>query len=322
MEIVVPANLLQEHAAQLLRAVTRTTHLLPVGGTPGDPGIACAEGAISGSYGSVSFRELLGQMPRLRWVHSLGAGMDDFVSAELVGRGIIVTNAGDAYAPAMTEYVVAALVALARDLPVWFQQGTKRDWEREIEGGKTLAGKRVGIVGYGAVGRGVAAACKGLGMETWATRRTPIAIGEEPLDRLLRADEVGTLVEASDAIVLSASLNSTTAGMVNSQLLGRMRVGAYLVNVARGGLIDQDALVSALASGRIGGAVLDVTEPEPLPKGHPLRVAPNTFITPHISGDTAEGRNRSLSDLCLNLRCFALGRLDEMVNRVDITRHL
>ncbi len=135
-------------------------------------------------------------------------------------------------------------------------------------------------------------------METWATRRTPIAIGEEPLDRLLRADEVGTLVEASDAIVLSASLNSTTAGMVNSQLLGRMRVGAYLVNVARGGLIDQDALVSALASGRIGGAVLDVTEPEPLPKGHPLRVAPNTSITPHISGDTAEGRNRSLSDLC------------------------
>src|SRR5205823_7495149 len=141
---------------------------------------------------------------------------------------------------AMAEYVVAAMVLLARGWRRWVEAETERRWlDRVAPTGVTLRGKRVGIVGYGSVGRHVAAACKPLGMEVWATRRTPTLDATEPVDRMVPAAELDTLLAASDFVVVAVSLNATTRRLIDEARLAAMRPGAFLVNVTRGEVVDQ-----------------------------------------------------------------------------------
>jgi phosphoglycerate dehydrogenase-like enzyme len=299
--------------------------LVPIhGGDPTDPPLDDVEVLLHSSWvGLTPVREVLPRLPALRWVHSTGAGIDDLVSPALRDRGVVVTNASGAYSPAMAEYVVAAMVLLAREWSRFVDAQHERRWVDRLEStGGTLRGKRAGIVGYGSVGRHVAAACKALGMEVWATRRTPTLDAIEPVDRMVPASELETLLAASDFVVVAASLNSTTRRLIDGTTLAAMRPGAFLVNVSRGGLVDQAALAESLAAGRLAGAVLDVTEPEPLPPGDPLWNAPNLWITPHVSGDTPEGWRRCIDLFCANLDLFLDGEEARMGNVVDLDAHL
>jgi phosphoglycerate dehydrogenase-like enzyme len=256
--------------------------------------------------------------PSIRWVHSMSAGVEHLPLERMAERGILLTNSAGAYATAMAEYSLAAMIMLARSLPVFLDSQRERRWRHDDEGASNvLRGKRLGIVGYGAVGRELAVAARAVGMEVWATKRTPLFLTGEPLDRLLPPDELSELLPASDFVVLCASLNRTTHHIIGDAELRAMKQTAALVNVARGGLIDEDALVRALRAGKIRGAMLDVTTEEPLPAESELWRTPNLLITPHISGNAEESWTYEVGFFCSNLRLYLDGSPERMGNLVD-----
>lgn len=320
-QVATPQSLAAADRARIDAVASGRATLLPVRADDTfDSDLSRVEVALCGHSDGPTPAQLLA-MPRLRWIHSLSAGIDDLVSPELRDRHVLVTNSAGVQAPAMTEYVLCAMVMLARDLLFWVKPRRTRDWRNHVRG-RCLYGKRAGIVGYGGAGRHLASACRALGMQVWATKRTPIPLDGEPLDRLLGPAELHELLANSDFVILTASLNSSTRGLVGKEELAAMKAEAFLVNVARGVLVDQAALAVALHEGSISGAILDVTEPEPLPPGDPLWDAPNLWITPHIAGDTPETRQCGLDLFCSNLALYLDGQLDGMANVVDLSAHM
>ena len=258
--------------------------------------------------------------PAVRWVHSVSAGVEHLPLDRMEERGILLTNSAGAYATAMAEYVVAAAIMLLRNLSGWLDGQRERRWlHAESYGAALLRGKRLGIVGYGAVGREVANAGRALGMEVWATKRTPVFLSGEPLDRLLPVDGLHELLATSDVVVISASLNATTRVLIGDPEFAAMKPSSILVNVARGGLIDETALVQALGEGLIHGAMLDVTSQEPLPEDSPLWETPNLLLTPHISGNAPESWDAAVDFFCANLDIYLAGNPERMGNLVDYT---
>ncbi len=321
--IGLPRRLAAEYGEAIETAADGRARLLPLRGEEGEAGLDEVEIAVYADFeGPLPFRELVELTPRLRWIHSTGAGIESFVSRALAERGIVVTNSSGIYAPAMVEYTLFGLVAIARGLRRLVAEQDERRWNHEAVSGSELFGKRLGIVGYGSTGRYLARICKALGMEVWATRRTPIVTAGEPLDRLLPPEGLHELLAASDYVVITASLNSTTRHLLGEEEFRALKPGAGLVNVARGGLIDQEALLTALAEGRLRGAVLDVVEAEPLPPESPLWEHPNVLVTPHISGGSPEGWARSIDLFCRNLPLFLAGEPARMGNLVDLADHL
>jgi phosphoglycerate dehydrogenase-like enzyme len=325
VEIVLPTYMAKRYGAQIERVEPGCVHLVPI-----------EEGHVHGLdlsrapialhaffFGPPRFTDIFPLLSKIKWVHIAGAGIDDFASPELQHSGVWVTNVSGAYAPAMTEYIIAGMVLMARNFRLWIDSHSEHRWpQRTGTSGNELRGKQVGIIGYGGVGRHLATACKALGMTVWVTRRTPIFASGEPVDRLLPAQELRAVVESSDFVVVTASLNSTTRHLLGQPEFRAMKAGAFLVNVARGEVIDQQALISALQDGHLGGAVLDVTTPEPLPPESPLWNAPNVWITPHTSGDTDEGWQRGMDLFCSNLRLYLDGHPERMGNVIDLSAHI
>jgi phosphoglycerate dehydrogenase-like enzyme len=321
--VAIARGLADEHGERIEAAGGGRIRLLPLRGEEGEAPLDDVEIAVYGLYeGPLSFRELAARMPGLRWIHSTGAGMDSFVSPELADRGVIVTNSAGVYAPAMAEYVLAGMVSVAREFRRLSAQQDERRWNHEAISGTELYGKRVGIVGYGATGRYIATVCKALGMDVWATKRKPMLTTGEPVDRLLPAGRLHELLGASDYVVVTASLNSTTRHLLGEAEFRALKPGAVLVNVARGGLVDQDALLAALDDGRVGGAFLDVVEPQPLPPESPLWAHPRVTITPHISGGSPEGWARSMDLFCSNLPLYLDGDVARLGNLANLADHL
>jgi phosphoglycerate dehydrogenase-like enzyme len=212
----------------------------------------------------------------------------DNVDQEALGaRGVALVHAPGANAPGVAEYVLAALFHLARGLP-----RAAQGEDRLALGGFELAGKTLGLVGLGEVGLRVAHRAKTLGMRVvgYDPLRSPWEAALEVAGvEFLPLEEV--LAEAQ-FLSLHAPLTPETRGLVGREVLARMRPGAYLINTARGELVDHHALYEALRSGHLAGAVLDVTDPEPLPPDHPLRELENCLLTPHIAGLTRESQAR------------------------------
>jgi phosphoglycerate dehydrogenase-like enzyme len=321
--VALPRAFADQFGAELEAAAAGRIELLPLRAEEGEAGLDQVEIAVYAPYeGPLPFKELAARMPSLRWIHSTGAGIESFASRELDERGVIVTNSAGVYAPAMAEYAIAGMVAIARDLRRLIAQQQERRWNHESVSGTELYGKRVGIIGYGLTGRYLAGVCKALGMEVWATKRTPMLTEGEPVDRLLPPDGLHELLGASDYVVVSASLNSTTRHLLGDAEFRALKPGAGIVNVARGGLIDQDALLAALDDGRVGGAVLDVVVPQPLPPESPLWTHPRVIVTSHISGGSPEGWARSMDLFRWNLPLYLDGDLGRLGNLVRLAEHL
>jgi phosphoglycerate dehydrogenase-like enzyme len=250
------------------------------GGLPGDvellgwdaPGDGVEFAVPEGGVGT----DRLADLPDLRVVQVLSAGVD-WVS-EHVPEGVTLCNAGDARSPAVAQWVVAAILA---DL-IGFQRAERarpaRSWEHWQP--RELAGKRVVIVGYGSIGRAVERRLVPFGVRIGRVARSA-RHGVEPVERLAQA------VEGADAVVVLAPLSESTRGLVDAEVIARMKEGALLVNAGRGPVVDTDALVAAVRAGHIRAA-LDVTDPEPLPADHVLWTLDGVFITPHNAGDTPE----------------------------------
>ncbi|HEY0613430.1 MAG TPA: D-2-hydroxyacid dehydrogenase [Candidatus Elarobacter sp.] len=245
--------------------------------------------------------------PRLRWVQLPTMGYDP-VEQHGVPPGVTVTNAGDAYAPTVAEHAVAMLLALVRRIPeaVGNAQSERWDQTNAVRIG-TLHGATVAVIGFGNIGRDVAVRLHGFSARVLAVSRSGRA--DPRADETVSADRLHDALERSDAAVLAVPLNAQTRHLIGAQALAAMRPHAILINVARGGVVDHAALRDALARGTIGGAGLDVTEPEPLPPGDALWTMPNVLITPHVAGYGGDvAPRRILALVQRNLEHFLAGR--------------
>jgi len=245
--------------------------------------------------------------PSLRWVQATSAGIGEFLRARGLDRSsILFTTAAGVHAGPLSEFVLLGLLYFVREVPFLLRQKAERRWERFTS--RSLDGMRVLVVGLGSVGRAVVTTCARFGMEVWGLNRTAPRIPIEGLVRVVSADGLRHALAEIDALVLACPLTDLTRNLIGRQEIDAMRPGAIIVNVARGKVIDEEAMIEALADGRLGGAALDVAAVEPLPKESPLWRLDNVLISPH-SASTVAAENRRIVDLFLdNLARFLDGR--------------
>jgi len=236
---------------------------------------------------------------RLQWIQSSAAGMDHCLVPSVIDSPIVVTSASGVLADQVAEHTIALLTAWTRSLPVFFDAQRKREFIRRPT--RDLTRSTVGIVGFGGVGRRIARLLAPFDTRILATDMFPV---EKPdyVQALLPADRLDEVLPQADFLVLALPLNDATRNMVDRQLLARMKRGSVLANVARGALVVEDDLVEAIASGHLAGAVMDVTEPEPLPPESKLWDLPGVIITPHVGGQAAWRIDRMTELFCENLR--------------------
>jgi phosphoglycerate dehydrogenase-like enzyme len=261
-------------------------------------------------------RHVRARAPRLRWVQSLSAGIER-ADPELY-RDLIVTNASGVAAPAMAEYVIAVMLMFAKGFLRMLRNQLAHRWDRRLEAFE-LGGKTCGIVGMGAIGGEVAQRAKALAMRVLGLRRST---APRPTDRyadaLLTPADLPRLLAESDYVVLAAPLTPETRHLIGAAELHQMKRTAVLINVGRGALVDEEALVAALREGIIRGAALDVFEREPLPPDSPLWDLENVLVTPHFSAGGDRYAERAAELVCDNLRRYLAG--EPLRNVVDLER--
>jgi phosphoglycerate dehydrogenase-like enzyme len=239
----------------------------------------------------------------VRWVHVLGAGVDGF-PMEVVGDRVLTCSRG-ASAPAIAEFVLAAMLAFEKQVPeVWIREPPAR-WNVAALGG--LRGRTAGIVGLGAIGTEVARRALAFDMRVLGLRRR--ADAGSPIDGVEIAPSLHDLLARSHHVVVAAAATEATRHLLGRDAFASMTPGAHLVNVARGSLVDQDALLRALDDRRVARASLDVVEPEPLPAGHPLYAHPNVRLTPHVSWSSPDTTRRTVELFADNLQRWRAGEL-------------
>lgn len=256
--------------------------------------------------------------PRLGWVHTGTAGVGSWLTPQMRERDILLTNSAGVFGPPMAETVLAFLLHFARGLHLARRVQNRGTWDKSAFDGpelpvRELGHSTVGIVGLGGVGREVARRCRAFGAHVLGLRRH--AGDVDGVDVLRGADGFDRLLRESDYVVVTAPGTAETAGMLDAAALTRMRPHAVLVNVGRGSIVDEEALVDALYDGTIAGAALDVFATEPLPDGHPLWTAPNVLITPHVSAYTRHFWERESDLIVENVRRYLAGR--PLLNVVD-----
>jgi phosphoglycerate dehydrogenase-like enzyme len=248
---------------------------------------------------------------RLRWIHTGAAGVASLLHPELSERDITLTNSAGIHAPPIAETVLGMMLHFARGLDHAVRAQQRADWradryETADSGVRELAGATLGIVGYGGIGHAIAQRARSLGMHVAALRRTPS--DDESAEMISGPDSLGRLLEMSDVVVLCVPATAATRGMIGAPELERMRDDAVLINVARGSILDEAALIGALRGGRLRGAGLDVFATEPLPPDSPLWSMPNVLITPHVSATSPRYWEREGELILDNLGRYLDGR--------------
>jgi phosphoglycerate dehydrogenase-like enzyme len=248
----------------------------------------------------------------LKLVTTIYAGTDAFPLAKMKARGTRLTNGVGINTNAVAEYAVMGMLSLAKNFPAVVRAQDKAEWLLDAPGKVELQDTSALIIGYGAIGRRIGDILRGFGVRVTGVRRS--ASGEPDM---LGPDDWRTRLDDFDWIIVAAPATSETAHLIGAAELAVMKPSAFLVNIARGGLIDQPALIAALEAKQIAGAHLDVTDPEPLPADHPLWRAPNTLITMHLSGRAQTRMFQRAAALFLdNLNRYRNG--ETLVNEVDL----
>jgi phosphoglycerate dehydrogenase-like enzyme len=255
---------------------------------------------------------LLGGAPRLKWVQSLGTGVNNIADLPSLRRDVVITSMRGIHGIPMSETAIMLMMALARDLPGIVRNQDKRSWLPAPA--RHLHGKTVGILGVGAIAETMAPLCGALGMTVIGISATPRELAG--FHRIVARDRMVEIVPELDFFVLLAPITPETYRIIDARILAAMRLTSFLINIGRGDLVDEQALLEALTNERIAGAALDAFSQEPLPPGHPLWAAKNVIITPHIGGDSETTAQDWFSIIRRNMRAFLARDLAGMVNVV------
>ncbi len=280
-----------------------------------------ADAAVYFGFGIA--RDAFREARRLRWVHSGAAGIGGSLFPEMLESEALLTNSAGIYAEPMADQALAMMLYFTRGLDGAVAGMRAGEWRREAivgpSGGVTeLAGAVVGIVGYGGIGRALGRRARALGMRVWALRRSEPAAGERPeeVEWISGASGLKELLRESDYVVLTVPDTAETTGLIGERELALMPRSAVLINVARGRILDEEALAAALKAGRLRGAGLDVFRQEPLPADSPLWELDNVLITPHIGGTSQRFWDRQTELMIRNIGNFLAGLpLENLVDK-------
>ena len=256
--------------------------------------------------------------PRLRWVHCDHAGLTKSARPEVFQRGLIVTGSAGRSGPALAEHVLMFSLMLGYRYPDFYDAQKRREWRRtpEMGGLRALHGRTIGIIGMGHTGRELATRAKAFNMRVLGYRRRDLP-NPPGVDRMLSADRgetIDPILDEADILALVVNLSDATYQMIDDRAIRRMKTSAIIVNLSRGGVIDQAALIAALREKRLAGAGLDVTDPEPPAADDPIWDTPNLLITPHFTAALSGKTERSLDIIIENLRRYRAG--EPMLNRI------
>ena len=256
--------------------------------------------------------------PKLRWVHCDHAGLTRSARPEVFERGLIVTGSAGRSGPALAEHVLMFSLMLSCRYPDVYEAQKRHEWLRTpwMNGLRALYGRTIGIIGMGHTGRELATRAKAFEMRVLGYRRRDLP-SPPGVDRMFSADRgetIDPILDEADILALVVNLSDTTYHLIDDRAIRRMKPGAIIVNLSRGGIIDQAALISALREKRLAGAGLDVTDPEPPAADDPVWDTPNLLITPHFTAAMPDRAERSLDVIIENLRRYRAGQ--PLLNRV------
>ena len=259
---------------------------------------------------------------KLRWIHSPAAAVHQLMYPELLQSGVVLTNSTGIHGPVVAEHAMAVLLAMAKRLPQAMQYQARHEWSQDqLWHGRPrpreVAGATVAVVGMGGIGREFTTRAKAFGMKILAVRETP-SKGPDGADAVYSSAQIEEVLPQSDYVLLCTPVTPATTGIINAARLRKMKPDAYLINVARGPLIDEAALITALRERRIAGAALDVFMEEPLPPDSPFWSLDNVLITPHTAAVTDQLWERHYLHIAENLQRFLHGQ--PLLNQVDKNR--
>ena len=315
MKMLVTTALLRDPArfAELERQHDDVQIVMPPTGEPTAPLMA----DVDAVYGQLTPDEFASAR-QLRWVQSPSAGVEWMWRVpELADSDVVVTNMRGAHAATIAEHTFAMLLTHTRGMRVFGQHQLDHHWGRSEVGLTAIKGLTMGIVGFGNIGRAIARRATGFEVRVLAVDAEPVPAGEgvEEVWPLSRLDE---MCRESDVLAIAAPITPSSRGMIGAEQLRQLKRGAYVLQMSRGGIVNESALVDALEEGHLGGAGMDVTETEPLPVGDPLWTAPNVIITPHASAGSKLTWDLVWSILSENLGRFVRG--EPLLNVVDKRR--
>ncbi len=271
--------------------------------------VAAADVLIGSSVPRDAVRDNAGP---LRLIQLSSAGYDHLYPLDWLPDAVELSTASGVHAPKLREWATMAFIMLHTGVPRFFTAQRRHEWKPEST--PLVRGRKAMIFGTGGLGKAIAEAAVALGIEAVGVRRR--AVPCEPFAHVVTRAEAEALLPEMDFVALATPLSAETRGMMDRNLFARMKPGAGFINVGRGGLVDQEALLEAMEGGRLGGAVIDVTTPEPLPEDSPLWDAPGLIITPHVSCDDPETYVHGVLDiLCENLHRLTAGQA--ILNRVE-----
>ncbi|MBN1366714.1 MAG: D-2-hydroxyacid dehydrogenase [Dehalococcoidales bacterium] len=266
-------------------------------------------------YGYRLPEHLIRRAPKLKWYQSMTAGIDWFVEDTLLNSKVIITTVGGIHSTVIPEFVMAQMLMLAKQAPELFELKHEKQWYRFMP--IVLKGKTIGILGLGKIGCEIARMAKAFGMKVIAVRRSAKKGSHSKYaNQVLPPSKTHRLLAESDFVVVALPLTRETTRIIGERELNAMKPSAYIINIARGAIIDQPALIRALEEQRIAGAALDVFDTEPLPTDNKLWEMPNVIISPHIAGAMPDYEQRATDVFCQNLARYIDGkRLINVVNK-------
>jgi phosphoglycerate dehydrogenase-like enzyme len=264
----------------------------------------------AGSH-SAAFADAIANAPRISWVHSHLAGTDAPLYDPIRARGIRLTSSAGANAEPLAHTAIGGLLILARNFLPWIANQRESLWKSAGPMQPDLRGQVMTVFGFGAIGKNVGRVAQALGLHVIGVRRSPRG-DDDPVDEMVAPADLGAVLPRTDWLVITAPLTPETEGIIDAAALASMPHGSRLINVSRGAIVDQEAMIAALRSGQLGGAYLDVFPVEPLPSESPLWTLPNVVISPHGASGSPGNAARSAAIFIDNLR--RLGRGEAMIN--------
>lgn len=269
------------------------------------------------TYGEDLNSDILTQLPNLKWIQVISAGVERMPLQALEDRGIIVTNARGIHRTPMSEYTLGVMLNHSRRMQYFVEQQQKQVWDRSPRINE-LAGKTLGILGAGAIGSEIARKAKTFDMNVLGVNQSGKV--ERNFDQMYTLQQLDHILAVSDYIVIVLPITPTTTNLIGERELRLMKSSAVLINIARGAIVQDEALIRALSENWIEAAYLDVFVEEPLPSNHPYWTLNNCWITPHISGRSPHYMNRALAIFEQNLHVYIRGDVEQLHNRVNVQK--